>query len=393
MAQEKAWGTCQRDGKEVQLLTLTSESSGARLQVSTYGATLVSLSVPDRNGMVGDVFLGFDDLPSYEAHQTYINCAVGRVCSRIAGGRFRLGDADYQLPQNNGTACHHGGPVGFNQYTWDVVESSPSSVTLRFVSPDMDQGFPGRLITTVQYSLLPVDGSDTAVSVRFTAETDKTTVVNLTNHAYFNLAGVSTSSGDARSLPERMLDHVVAIAADAFVPTDEGNIPLGELRSVEGTPFDFRTPTRLGARIEQDDKQLQIAQGYDHNYALRDAPSSNTCGGTRALGIACNETGCWVRSRAADAVATDTVSGRILEVYTEEPAVHFYAGNYLGNEPPGKGGVPIERRAGFCFETQHFTDSPNQPGFPSVVLEPGQTWKTETVFWLPNPSKGPQQSS
>mmetsp|Transcript_1709 Transcript_1709/g.5497 ORF Transcript_1709/g.5497 Transcript_1709/m.5497 type:complete len:390 (+) Transcript_1709:80-1249(+) len=386
MAQQEAWGTCQLDGKEVCLLTLTSEGTAAKVQVSTYGATLVSLSVPDSAGAPGDVLLGFDSLASYEAHQTYIGCAVGRVCSRIAGGTFRLGDAVHQLPQNNGTACHHGGHVGFNRHTWDVVESSRSSVTLRLESPDLDQGFPGRLAATVQYSLLPVAGGGAALSVRFRAETDKTTVVNLTNHAYFNLAGVSAGAGDARSLPERMLDHTVAIAADAFVPTDEGSIPLGELRSVAATPFDFREPTRVGARIGEEDEQLRIAQGYDHNYALREAPSGNAHGGTRALGVRRDEAGRWVRTRPPDAVAADAVSGRSMEVYTEEPAVHFYAGNYLGSEPPGKGGVPIERRAGFCFETQHFTDSPNQPGFPSVVLEPGQAWKTETVFWFPNPA-------
>mmetsp|Transcript_36004 Transcript_36004/g.102820 ORF Transcript_36004/g.102820 Transcript_36004/m.102820 type:complete len:398 (-) Transcript_36004:30-1223(-) len=387
----RPWGTCQRDGKEVQVLTLTADS-GARVEVCTYGATLLSLEAPDREGRLGDVMLGFADLESYEAHCTYLSCAVGRVCSRIAGGKFRLGDEEFQLPQNNGTACHHGGPVGFSHHTWDIVDLSASSVTLRLESPDMDQGFPGRVAVTVQYTLLPVEGNSTALSIRFRAETDRTTVVNLTNHAYFNLAGFD--NGGADDLPQKMLDHIVTIAADTYVPTDEGNIPLGEFRSVGGTPFDFRTAAKIGARIEEDDAQLKIAAGYDHNMALREAPASGsppaaeaTVGGVRPLGVECDDSGRWTRARWPDAVADFAATGRRLEVFTEEPAVHFYSGNYLNCEPSGthlvpKAGVPISRRAGFCFETQHFTDSPNQPAFPSVVLEPGQTWRTETVFWF-----------
>jgi len=328
-----------------------------------------------------DVLLGFDNLAAYEQHTTYIGSAVGRVCSRIAGAKFQLGEEVFSLPQNNGTACHHGGPVGFNHYTWEVVEAAKSSVKLRHTSQDGDQGFPGNLEVVAEYALLPTADKSVALSVRFRAVTDRKTVVNLTNHLYFNLAG------NHEPMPETMYNHIVTINADAFVPTDEINIPLGELRSVENTPFDFRTPAKIGARIEDEDEQLKIAAGYDHNMALRETPGGAKAGhgGTRLLGLEADADGCWSRKRSPDATALDTSTGRSLELYTEEPAVHFYSGNYLGNDPMGKGGVPIARRAGFCFETQHFTNSPNQPSFPSVVLEPGQTWETHTVFWLPCP--------
>lgn len=376
------WGVCQRDGKEVQLVTLVSES-GAQLKVCTFGATIVSLHVPDAQGCMDDVLLGFDNLQAYEDHTTYMGCAVGRTCSRIAGARFTLDGQVCNLPANNGHACHHGGPVGFNAYTWDIVEKTPTSVKLRHVSPHMDMGYPGRLTVLAEYGLLPTDDGGDALLISFNAHSDRKTVCNLTNHVYFNLAG---NSGDMQT---SMYDHVVTINADHFLPVDEGNIPLGELRDVSDTPFDFRRPCRIGKRIEVEDEQLRIAAGYDHNYALRETfgGSRGGRGGTRQLGLELAPDGrSWTRKREADAIAVDVATGRCFELFTEEPAVHFYSGNYLGHDPMGKGGLPIARRAGFCLETQHFTNSPNEPRFPSVVLQPGERWETRTVFWFPRPS-------
>lgn len=371
--QPKPWGTCQRDGKAAELYTL----AGGALRVCSYGATLVGLDVPDRDGRLDDVLLGFDSLEAYERHGTYVGCAIGRVCSRIARASFTLGGETYSLPPNNGAACHHGGPIGFNSYTWEVAEVQESSIRLRHTSPDLDQGFPGRLVVEAVYSLLETGDGSTALSIRFKAETDKPTVTNLTNHLYFNLAG------HGAAMRESMYGHRVTIAADTFAPTDEEGTPLGRLDSVEGTPVDFRTPTEIGARI--DDSTLKA--GYDHNMALRDTPGfvPKSRGGTRALGIEMGADGRWSRVRQPDAVAEEPTTGRRVEMFTMEPAVHFYTADYLGNDPVGKGGVEIVKRAGFCFETQHFTDSPNQPSFPSVVLEPGQVWETETVFWFPAP--------
>lgn len=375
------WGTCKQDGKEVQLLTLVDDS-GASVKVATYGAVLVSLTVPDAKGQLDDVLLGFDDLEGYEKHTSYLGCAVGRVCSRIANGQFKLGEEVYTLPQNNGTNCLHGGTVGFNHYVWELVEAKRSAVTMRHVSPDKDQGFPGTMQVTAEYSLLPTNDGSVALKLRYIAMTDKLTVVNLTNHAYFNLAG------NHPPMPTTALNHVVAIAADSFVALDERNIPLGELQPVEGTPFDFRTPTAIGARIEEKHTQLEVAQGYDHNFVLRDVGTiAGRVGGTRPLGVEQGAEGKWSRVRTPDAVAEDPSTGRRMEVYTSEPCVHMYSGNYLQFcGPPGKGGLTYERRGGFCFETQHCTDSPNQPSFPSIVLEPGQVWETETVFWFPRVS-------
>mmetsp|Transcript_17151 Transcript_17151/g.36840 ORF Transcript_17151/g.36840 Transcript_17151/m.36840 type:complete len:413 (-) Transcript_17151:63-1301(-) len=379
------WGVCQNDGKEVHLLTLTHEETGSLLKVCTYGATLVDLCIPNNRGTLDDVLLGFDNLKAYEEHGTYLGCAVGRVCSRIANAEFVLDGVVHRLPKNNGEACHHGGPVGFNSYTWDIVESTLSSVKLRHVSPHKDQGFPGTLTVTVEYALLPTDSGAVVLSIMFSATTDRKTVVNLTNHAYFNLAGIN------RSMAASLNQHLVSIDSGVYIPTDQTCIPLGEFRDVSDSPFDFRTPAQIEARIEVEDEQLAIAQGFDHNFALRETPQAapkadGVRGGTRALGLEINSEGKWTRIREADAKVSEETSGRTVELYTEEPCVHFYTGNYLGNDPVGKGGFPIPRRAAFCLETQHFTNSPNERHFPSVELAPGQTWESRTVFWFSRPS-------
>jgi len=388
------WGT--HNGKPVELYELKG-NAGSILKVCTYGATLVSWQVPGRFGQDDDILLGFDDLESYEEHNTYIGCAVGRVASRIANGKFALpaddctpgcaipglfatsGMKTHKLPQNNATACHHGGPVGFNSHVWEVVDSTSTSIWLRDVSPHLDQGFPGKLTVIVKYEIVSTSDGGTALAYHFTAETDRKTVVNLTNHLYFNLAGIGPN------MQNKLYNHSVSIAADTFVPIDEDNIPIGGLRSVEGTALDFRRPTKIGARVDKDDEQLHFASGIDHNMVLRDVPGlpPGLCGGTRSLGVeGFGDDGKLMRTRAPDAVVNDRWSGRQLEMFTSEPAVHFYTGNYLGEDPMGKSGVPIDRRSGFCLEAQHFTDSPNQRSFPSVVLRPGQIWETSTVFWL-----------
>jgi len=367
-----------RNGKQVELFELRA-NSGATLQVCTYGATLVSWKVPDRQGKLGDVLLGFDDLASYEKHTTYIGCVVGRVASRISGGKFRLGGEVFTLPQNNGTACHHGGPVGFNKHVWDVLDCTSNSVRLQHVSPHLDQGFPGKLRIVVKYEIVDTSDGGNALAFHFSAAVDRPTVVNLTNHLYFNLAGVGPE------MKKKLYDHSVSIAADTFVPVDKDSLPLSELRSVGDTPLDFRASTRIGERVDQEDPQLQNCRGIDHNMVLRDVAGQppGQCGGTRCLGVeARRRDGRFTRTRTPDASATEPTSGRRLDMFTTEPAVHFYTGNWLGAEPLGKYDVPIEERSGFCFETQHLTDSPNQPSFPSVVLEPGKTWETSTVFWL-----------
>jgi aldose 1-epimerase len=323
-------------------------------------------------------------LKAYEEHTGYIGAAIGRVCSRIANARFQLGDQVYQLAANNGTNCLHGGSKGFDRYTWDVVEEklTETSILLRHVSPHMDEGFPGEVTVYVEYALLPGENQSTAMSIEFRAFGDRTTVINLTNHLYLNLAGYQ---GD---MTQSMYGHMLTFAADHFVPLNESNIPLGEFRPVEGTPFDFRSPHALGARIDADDEQLKTALGYDHNWILRDTagPSPVGPGATRNLGFKKQQDGSWTKEREPDATVLEPISGRKLEVFTEEPVLHFYSGNYLGKEPLSKG-HQLPRRSGFCFETQHVTNSPNEPKFPSVILEPGHTWKTQTIFWFPSPTK------
>ena len=334
-------------GQAVELFTLTNQN-GVTVTLSSLGATVVSITTPDREGRSADIVLGFDTFEGYTKNSSYFGVSVGRYGNRIAKGQFTLDGATYTLARNNGPNTLHGGLKGFDKAVWNVgamrgaSEHRGPSVSFDHLSLDGDEGYPGTLTVRVSYTLTPAN----EVEIHYTATTDKKTVVNLTNHWYFNLAG----TGD-------ILGHELQINADRFTPVDSTLIPTGELRSVAGTPFDFRTPMTIGARIDRDDEQLRFGGGYDHNMVL-----TNTTG-TLALA----------------ARAFDPTNGRVLEVRTTEPGVQFYTGNFLDGMT-GKGGRKYTKRTGFCLETQHFPDSPNKPAFPSTVLAPGQRYETTTVL-------------
>lgn len=333
------------DGTPVDLYTLTNDK-GVRISITNYGGIIVSLFTPDRNGQACDIVLGFDRLDDYLKPHPYFGAIIGRYGNRIAKGRFTLDGVEYKLAQNNGENHLHGGLQGFDKKVWkarDYTDAEGQHLELSYLSPDGEEGYPGNLQVKVVYSL----NNDNQLRIDYTATTDKPTIVNLTNHSYFNLA----CEGD-------ILGHVVRINADRFTPVDAGLIPTGELRPVQGTPFDFTVPTPIGARIEQDDEQLRFGRGYDHNFVLRSG------GGTLA--------------EAAEVYEPKT--GRVLRVLTTEPGMQFYTGNFLDGTLKGKYGRVYVKRSGFCLETQHFPDSPNKPAFPSTVLRPGQTYRSTTVF-------------
>jgi aldose 1-epimerase len=336
------------DGRAVEVYTLTNRR-GAEARVITYGATLVSLKVPDRNGRFADVALGYDDLASYEADRTnYLGATVGRYANRIAKGRFTLGGVEYTLATNNGPNHLHGGLQGFDRVVWEATPLKTrggAALRLAYLSADGEEGYPGRLTVTVKYTL--TDANE--LKIEYLATTDKDTVVNLTNHTYFNLAGHDAGAD--------ILGHLLTVGASRFTPTDATAIPTGEIRAVRGTPFDFTRATAIGARIEQPDEQLKFGAGYDHNFVLD--------GGAARL------------RRAA--TAYEPKSGRQLEVWTTEPGIQLYTGNYLSGQR-GKGGAVYARRHGFCLETQHYPDSPNRPDFPTTVLRRGQTFRSATVY-------------
>lgn len=335
-------------GDEVTLYTLRN-GQGMEIAVMNYGAILTSVKVPDSKGQVADIALGFDSLEGYLGTQPYMGATVGRYANRIAKGRFTLNGEQYTLAVNNGANALHGGLKGFDKKIWrakSVSSDDGPAVEMTYVSPDGEEGYPGTLTATVTYSL----SNDNEVRIHYKATTDADTVLNLTNHSYFNLAGAGKGT---------ILDHMVAINADRFTPVDSGLIPTGELKSVEGTPFDFRTPTAIGARIDETgDEQIKLGGGYDHNFVLN--------GGAGNLRFA--------------ARAKEPVSGRVMEVFTDQPGLQFYTGNFLDGSVTGKGGIQYEKRFGFCMETQHFPDSPNKPEFPSVLLKPGETFETTTVY-------------
>lgn len=332
------------DGTAVDLYTF--RNGRVEVRVTNLGATITAIRTPDRAGQMGDIVLGFDDFRGYLGNTPFFGVVVGRYGNRIAKGRFVLDGRAYTLARNNGENHLHGGLAGFDKKVWTprVLEGpNGPSLELTYVSRDGEEGYPGTLTAHVTYTLTPAN----ELAIAYAATTDRRTVVNLTNHSYFNLAG----SGD-------ILAHEVTIDADRFTPVDSGLIPTGELRPVAGTPFDFRTPTAVGARIEQADEQLRFGNGYDHNWVL------NHAAGTMA--------------RAARVV--DPASGRVLEVSTTEPGVQFYTGNFLDGTVAGKGGRAYQKRSALCLETQHFPDSPNHPAFPSTVLDPGATYATRTTF-------------
>jgi aldose 1-epimerase len=334
------------EGASVDVFTLTN-ANGLEVRAITYGAYVVSLRTPDRQGRLDDVVLGFDTLEGYLKSGSHMGSVVGRYGNRIANARFTLDGKTYPLAANDGVNHLHGGVKGFDRHVWageEVRQGVDVGVRFTLVSPDGDEGYPGRLQTTVTYTLTPKN----ELVVDYAATTDKPTLVNLTQHSYFNLAG--QAKGD-------VLDHMLTIHADRYTPVAAGLIPTGAIAPTAGTPLDFRQATRIGARIDQPHEQLQLGKGYDHNYVI-------------------NRTGPGLVPAAR---VVDPSSGRVMEVSTTEPGLQLYTGNWLGEEK-GKNGRVYPRRSGLCLETQHYPDSPNRPEFPTTVLRPGETYRSKTVF-------------
>jgi aldose 1-epimerase len=336
------------DGQPVDLYTL-SNKNGVEAAITNFGGIIVSLKVPDRGGKLDDVVLGYEQLDGYLTNKAFFGAIIGRYANRIAHGKFVLNGTTYNIPKNDGDNALHGGLKGFNKRLWtakDVSGSHGQALELTYLSPDGEEGFPGNLSAKVVYTLT----DQNELRIDYSATTDKETVINLTNHSYFNLAGQGT--GD-------ILGHELTIRADRFTPVDATLIPTGELKPVKATPFDFTKGTAIGARIAQEDEQLKVGKGYDHNWVL-------------------NSKGKGSVSLAAEAY--EPKSGRVLQVLTDQPGIQFYSGNFLDGSITGKSSKVYNLRNGFCLETQHFPDSPNQPKFPSTVLKPGQQYKTTTVF-------------
>jgi aldose 1-epimerase len=334
------------DGSSVEVFTLKSGALEARIM--TYGGILLSLKAPDRKGQSADVVLGYDNLAGYVANNNsdspaFFGALIGRYANRIAHGKFKLEGKEYSLPLNNGANSLHGGPHGLYNVLWKAKPTA-DGVELTYLSKDGEAGYPGNLSVTVRYAL-----AANALRIEYSATTDKPTVINLTNHSYFNLAGPGTTG---------ILDHVLTLHASRFTPVDAGLIPTGELKPVASSVFDFRKPTRIGDHIEAADEQLKLGRGYDHNWVL-DGKAGEL-------------------KEAAELY--DPSSGRVMKVQTTEPGIQFYTGNFLNDTIKGKGGRPYPRRSALCLETQHFPDSPNHPDFPSTELKPGQVFHSVTVF-------------
>lgn len=330
------------DGAAVSLFTLESEV-GLRVSITDYGGAITSLLAPDRNGVLADVVLGYDSLEKYLTGKSYFGAIIGRFANRIGQARFEVAGVSYLLARNDGLNHLHGGPIGFDRRLWKA-KATEFSLCLTHTSPDGDQGYPGTVHAEVTYSF----EDNRTLRVDYSLETDKTTIVNLTNHSYFNLAGHSAGT---------ILDHQLMLKADAFTPVTAELIPTGELRDVNGTPFDFREERAIGATIASDDEQLRLAGGYDHNFVLH-------------------------RNQELHLAATvhEPGSGRTLEVITTEPGLQFYSGNFLDGSDLGKEGFAYEKHGGFCLETQHFPDSPNHSNFPSSVLGPGELYHSTTLY-------------
>jgi len=334
-------------GTAIELYTLQNRN-GMEARIATYGGIVVYLSAPDRNGQYADVVLGYGTLDGYLRDSPYFGALIGRYGNRIRAGKFSLGTKHYVLATNNGPNSLHGGVKGFDKVVWKVAKAEVTSegpqLTLTYSSHDGEEGFPGNLAVTAVYTLTHAN----ALRLDFTATTDKVTVVNLTQHSYFNLRG----QGD-------VLAHVLQINADHFTPVDETLIPTGEIRSVTSTPFDFRAPTPIGLRVNADDEQLRFGKGYDHNWVVNNYQPG-------------------VLAKQGSVYEPET--GRVLEVLSTEPGLQFYGGNFLDGSIKGKGGRVYGLRTGFCMEPQHFPDSPNHPDFPSVVLKPGETYRNTIVY-------------
>jgi aldose 1-epimerase len=336
------------DGQNIDLYTLRN-THGVEATITNYGGIVVSLKVPDRNGKFDDVVLGFNDLNTYESSNgPYLGALIGRYGNRIAKGRFTLNGVEYKLATNNGANHLHGGIKGFDKVVWtgrEMKTAAGPAVVLTYLSKDGEEGYPGNLNVRVVYTLT----NNNELKIDYSATTDKDTVTNLTHHSYFNLAG--EGNGD-------ILNHLVRIIGIRFVPTVAESIPTGKLKGVAGTPFDFLKATAIGARIDQDDEQLKFGRGYDHTWVI------NGRAGVMRLA----------------ATAYEANSGRVMQVWTTEPGMQFYTGNFLDGTLTGKSGKIYQRRYGFCFETQHYPDAPNQPSFPTTTLKKGQTLKSTTIY-------------
>lgn len=334
------------DQTPINQVTLTN-SNGVSVDVINYGGIITRIETPDSNGNMGNIVLGMDNLEDYTNATTYFGAIIGRFGNRIANGKFSLNGTDYQLATNDGANHLHGGVQGFDKKVWTMAPFSTENsagVTLKLISPDGDQGYPGTLTTQVTYTLT----NKNTLNMQFVAKTDKPTIINMTQHSYFNLAG----KGD-------ILDHQMQINSNAITPVDSGLIPTGELMQVAGTPFDFRNSKAIGKDINIDDEQLKLGKGYDHNFVLKNKPNHDLI-------------------EAANVY--EPSSGRTLTVYTEEPAVQFYSGNFLDGSSKQASGLVHKLRSGFCLEPQHFPDAPNQPRFPSTTLIPGEVYSTRIVY-------------
>lgn len=335
---QKDWGN--RDGKKVMLYTLTNKN-GMQVSITNYGGTITNWITPDKNGAESSIVIGFDSLAGYLRKPPYFGALIGRYGNRIGKGTFKIGNTTYKLATNNGPNHLHGGNIGFDKVVWDAAPAADSTaaLTLNYISNDGEEGYPGTLNVTVKYLLT----DDDELMIDYTATTDKATPVNLTNHSYFNLTG---------DVNNTILNHALQIEAGSFTPVDATLIPTGEIKSVNGTPFDFTTATKIGDRINL------VPGGYDHNWVLN------------------NKTG----QMAKVATLTDSISGRKLEVFTQEPGLQFYAGNFLDGTINNRDGKPVKVHTALCLETQHFPDSPNKPNFPNTILQPGERYHTVTKY-------------
>lgn len=344
--EKQPFGTTE-DGTAIDRYTL-SNANGMKVQITNYGGIVTSILVPDKNGKLADVVLGYDNLEGYLKNNPYFGCIVGRYGNRIARGKFKIDGKEYSLATNNGPNHLHGGLKGFDKVVWTAKEirsQQTVGLELSYWSKDGEEGYPGNLAVTVAYTL----SNDNALRIDYQATTDQPTICNLTNHSYFNLK-------DAGATP--ILDHELLLDADYITPVDSTLIPTGKLQPVAGTPFDFRTPTTIGARIDAEDEQLRFGRGYDHNFVL-----NGQLGTLRRVGK-----------------LSEPTSGRLLEIWTTEPGIQFYSGNFLDGSITGKNGTVYQFRHGLCLETQHYPDSPNQPNFPTTILKPGEKYQTTTIY-------------
>ncbi|MDX1741938.1 MAG: aldose epimerase family protein [Rhodothermales bacterium] len=338
------------DGTQIDLYTVTN-AHGLQVRAINYGGIILSLHTPDRDGVMADVALGYDGLDDYLAETPYFGSIIGRYGNRIAGAQFSLDGSVYTLARNDGPNHLHGGLVGFDKVVWDgepFESEDGAGIVFKYTSPDGEEGYPGTLEVRVTYTLT----DDNELIFDYQATADRATQVNLTQHTYFNLAGHGSGT---------ILDHELMINAESFTPVDSTLIPTGRLTPVDGTPLDFRRAAPIGARIDQEHEQLRLGRGYDHNFVLSRGEAESD-------------------SLILAARLTERTSGRVMEVFTTEPGIQFYSGNFLDGTLIGKGGVAYQHRSGLCLETQHYPDSPNQPDFPSTTLRPGERYQTRTVY-------------